>query len=179
MVLPPCRSVRHMKRALVALLLTCFASTGIGLANAGAQETTPCDLLTRAEIKGVFDGRTAKGERNGAICTYRIKGGSAKRNGADLELTAAGKASVDYFFNPAFDAAPVGDEAYFAAGGPVLGVKEGDTTLLLLYEFHPERTSRPLSVKQIRARLVEVAEYALERCRPLAPDYPCGGSDIP
>jgi hypothetical protein len=168
-----------MKRALVALLLTCFASTGIGLANAGAQETTPCDLLTRAEIKGVFDGRTAKGERNGAICTYRVKGGSAKRNGADLELTAAGKASVDYFFNPAFDAAPVGDEAYFAAGGPVLGVKEGDTTLLLLYEFDPERTSRALSVKQIRARLVEVAEYALERCRPLAPDYPCGGSDIP
>ncbi|MGH9032597.1 MAG: hypothetical protein ACRDZV_10765, partial [Acidimicrobiia bacterium] len=116
-----------MKRALVALLLAGLASTGIGLANAGAQET-PCDLLTRSEIKGVFDGRTAKGERNGAICTYRIKGGSEKRNGADLELTAAGKASVEYFFNEAFDAAPVGDEAYFSAGGPVLGVKEGDTT---------------------------------------------------
>jgi len=40
--------------------------------------------------------RTANGERNGAIDTNRIKGGSAKRNGADLELTAAGKASVEY-----------------------------------------------------------------------------------
>ena len=168
-----------MKRALVAFLLAGLALTGIGVANAGAQETTPCDLLTRSEIKGVFDGRTAKGERNGATCTYRIKGGSAKRNGADLELTAAGKASVEYFFNPAFDAASIGDEAYFSTGGPVLGVKEGDTTLLLRYEFDPERTSRVLSEKQIRARLVEVAEYALERCRPLAPDYPCGGSDIP
>jgi len=168
-----------LRRFVAPPLLAGLALAGIGAANAGAQETTPCDLLTRAEIKAVFDGKTAKGERNGAICTYRIKGGSAKRNGADLELTAAGKASVDYFFNPAFDAAPIGDEAYFSEGGPVLGVKEGDTTLLLYYEFDPERTSRVLSEKQIRARLVEVAEYALERCRPLAPGYPCGGSDIP
>ena len=172
-------AARRLRRLVAPPLLTGLGLTGIGVANAGAQETTPCDLLTRAEIRSVFDGRTAKGERNGAICTYRIKGGSAKRNGADLELTAAGKASVEYFFNEVFDAAPVGDEAYFAPGGPVLGVKEGDTTLLLRYEFDPQQKNRALSVKQIRARLVEVAEYALERCRPLAPGYPCGGSDIP
>lgn len=78
-------------------LLACAVLIGPGVAHAGAQEepSTPCNLLTRSEIKRVFKSKTLKGLSNGPTCTWEIKGESAKRSGADLEVTAAGAAAVN------------------------------------------------------------------------------------
>ena len=165
---------RRLRRLVAPPLLVCVAVIGVGVANAAAQgETTPCDLLTRSEIKSVFKGKTAEGLRNGPTCTWEIKGGSAKAKGADLELAAAGAASVDYEADDGEVVTGLGDEAYFDAGSDLLGVTEGDTTLLLTY-----LSRRPVSDEKIQTRLEQVAEYALERCRALAPNYPCGLTDI-
>jgi len=165
---------RRLRRLVAPPLLVCVAVIGVGVANAAAQgETTPCDLLTRSEIKSVFKGKTAEGLRNGPTCTWEIKGGSAKAKGADLELAAAGAAWVDYEADDGEVVTGLGDEAYFDAGSDLLGVTEGDTTLLLTY-----LSRRPVSDEKIQTRLEQVAEYALERCRALAPNYPCGLTDI-
>jgi hypothetical protein len=139
--------------------------TGLGVTDAIAQATTTCDLLTRSEIKRVFKGRTAKSLLNGPTCTYEIKGGSAKRGGADLELVAAGKATVEYDAGATAEpVSGVGDEAYFDASDDTLGVKQGDTTLLVRYLFNPLRTKSPPSDQRIQSRLERVAVYALDSC---------------
>jgi hypothetical protein len=171
---------RRLRRVFVLTLVACAGVTGLGIPDATAQTTTTCDLLTRSEIKRVFKGRTAKGLLNGPMCTYEIQGGSAKRGGADLELVAAGKATVEYDAGGTAEAVSgLGDEAYFDASDDRLGVKQGDTTLLVRYLFNPLRTKSPPSDQRIQGRLERVAEYALERCRSVAPSFPCGSTDLP
>jgi hypothetical protein len=165
----------RLARINLATLVAGAALMSAGIPNAGAQEdpSTPCDLLTRSEIKRVFKGKASKGLRDGPTCTWEIKGGSAKRSGADLELTAAGAASVDYDADDGEPVTGLGDEAYFDLANDQLGVTEGDTTLLLAY-----LTLASVSDDKLQARLERVAEAALESCRALASDYPCGTTDI-